>query len=87
MKLLSVDTANYKDAPTEGIRRVLEEVTGSLDACALLDDVDRNPSDLNEHILARAKHAFVCTDFEVKLLCRQRGWGRSPRTIEAAAVT
>ncbi|EKM76326.1 hypothetical protein AGABI1DRAFT_78768, partial [Agaricus bisporus var. burnettii JB137-S8] len=28
VKLLSQDTANYKDAPTEGIRRVLEQVTG-----------------------------------------------------------
>ena len=28
MKLLSEDPANYKDAPREGIRRVLEEVTG-----------------------------------------------------------
>jgi len=28
LKLLSVDPANYKDAPTEGIRRVLELVTG-----------------------------------------------------------
>ncbi|KAF5350124.1 hypothetical protein D9756_009041 [Leucocoprinus leucothites] len=28
VKLLSQDTANYKDAPTEGIRRVLEIVTG-----------------------------------------------------------
>ena len=26
LKLLSVDPANYKDAPTEGIRRVLELV-------------------------------------------------------------
>ena len=26
MKLLSVDPDNYKDAPREGIRRVLEEV-------------------------------------------------------------
>lgn len=25
-KLLSEDPANYKDAPTEGIRRILEEV-------------------------------------------------------------
>ncbi|KAG2440875.1 hypothetical protein HXX76_003729 [Chlamydomonas incerta] len=28
LKLLSVDPANYPDAPREGIRRVLEEVTG-----------------------------------------------------------
>jgi 5-oxoprolinase (ATP-hydrolysing) len=28
MKLLSVDPTNYKDAPTEGIRRILQEVTG-----------------------------------------------------------
>lgn len=28
MKLLSVDPANYQDAPTEGIRRVLEQETG-----------------------------------------------------------
>ncbi|EGW33442.1 uncharacterized protein SPAPADRAFT_50321 [Spathaspora passalidarum NRRL Y-27907] len=28
-KLLSVDPANYKDAPTEGIRRVLEKATGT----------------------------------------------------------
>lgn len=27
LKLLSRDPQNYKDAPTEGIRRVLEEVT------------------------------------------------------------
>lgn len=27
LKLLSVDPANYDDAPTEGIRRVLEEET------------------------------------------------------------
>lgn len=26
MKLLSVDPANYSDAPTEGIRRILEQV-------------------------------------------------------------
>ncbi|EFJ47592.1 hypothetical protein VOLCADRAFT_61291, partial [Volvox carteri f. nagariensis] len=29
LKLLSVDPANYPDAPREGIRRVLEEVTGA----------------------------------------------------------
>ena len=29
-KLLSVDTANYPDAPREGIRRILEQVTGQL---------------------------------------------------------
>ncbi|KAL2203289.1 hypothetical protein CC79DRAFT_1280421 [Sarocladium strictum] len=29
LKLLSVDPSNYKDAPTEGIRRVLEAATGS----------------------------------------------------------
>lgn len=29
LKLLSVDPANYKDAPTEGIRRVLEAATGT----------------------------------------------------------
>lgn len=28
IKLLSVDPANYQDAPTEGIRRVLEAVEG-----------------------------------------------------------
>ncbi|KAG0465155.1 hypothetical protein HPP92_019319 [Vanilla planifolia] len=28
MKLLSVDPANYDDAPIEGIRRILEEYTG-----------------------------------------------------------
>ena len=28
MKLLSVDPQNYADAPTEGIRRILCEVTG-----------------------------------------------------------
>ena len=28
LKLLSVDPANYRDAPTEGIRRVLEQETG-----------------------------------------------------------
>lgn len=28
MKLLSVDPSNYKDAPVEGIRRILEEFTG-----------------------------------------------------------
>ncbi|KAF4904044.1 hypotheticall protein [Colletotrichum fructicola] len=28
LKLLSVDPANYQDAPTEGIRRILEMVTG-----------------------------------------------------------
>ncbi|KAJ8279912.1 hypothetical protein COCON_G00069780 [Conger conger] len=28
LKLLSHDPQNYKDAPTEGIRRVLEEETG-----------------------------------------------------------
>ncbi|KAL5614169.1 hypothetical protein BROUX41_000007 [Berkeleyomyces rouxiae] len=28
LKLLSVDPANYKDAPTEGIRRILETVSG-----------------------------------------------------------
>jgi 5-oxoprolinase (ATP-hydrolysing) len=27
MKLLSVDPANYPDAPREGIRRILEEVS------------------------------------------------------------
>jgi 5-oxoprolinase (ATP-hydrolysing) len=27
MKLLSVDPANYSDAPREGIRRILEEVS------------------------------------------------------------
>ncbi len=29
MKLLSEDPDNYPDAPREGIRRVLEEVTGA----------------------------------------------------------
>ena len=28
MKLLSVDPSNYRDAPTEGIRRIMQEVTG-----------------------------------------------------------
>lgn len=28
LKLLSVDPANYKDAPVEGIRRILEQITG-----------------------------------------------------------
>ncbi len=28
IKLLSVDSANYDDAPTEGIRRILEIATG-----------------------------------------------------------
>jgi len=28
VKLLSVDPNNYSDAPTEGIRRILEQVTG-----------------------------------------------------------
>lgn len=28
LKLLSQDPANYKDAPTEGIRRLLEQITG-----------------------------------------------------------
>lgn len=28
VKLLSVDPANYEDAPTEGIRRILELVSG-----------------------------------------------------------
>ena len=28
VKLLSVDPANYQDAPTEGIRRILEAATG-----------------------------------------------------------
>jgi 5-oxoprolinase (ATP-hydrolysing) len=28
MKLLSVDKANYDDAPTEGIRRIISSVTG-----------------------------------------------------------
>lgn len=27
MKLLSVDPNNYKDAPTEGIRRIISEIT------------------------------------------------------------
>jgi len=30
MKLLSVDPANYPDAPREGIRRILEEVSEML---------------------------------------------------------
>jgi len=30
MKLLSVDPANYADAPREGIRRILEEVSEML---------------------------------------------------------
>lgn len=29
MKLLSVDPQNYKDAPREGIRRILEQVLGT----------------------------------------------------------
>ena len=31
LKLLSRDPQNYKDAPTEGIRRILEEVTRGVD--------------------------------------------------------
>jgi hypothetical protein len=30
MKLLSEDPANYPDAPREGIRRILEQVTGKV---------------------------------------------------------
>lgn len=30
MKLLSRDPQNYKDAPTEGIRRILEQVTAGI---------------------------------------------------------
>ncbi|GHJ88736.1 hypothetical protein NliqN6_5138 [Naganishia liquefaciens] len=44
-KLLSVDPTNYKDAPTEGIRRILEMVTG--------DKVDRKsllPTDKIEFV-------------------------------------
>lgn len=33
LKLLSEDPGNYADAPTEGIRRVLEEV---LDSCKII---------------------------------------------------
>lgn len=29
LKLLSVDPGNYADAPSEGIRRVLEQITGT----------------------------------------------------------
>lgn len=29
MKLLSVDPANYQDAPREGIRRILEQVSSA----------------------------------------------------------
>lgn len=29
LKLLSVDPANYPDAPSEGIRRIIEQVTGT----------------------------------------------------------
>ncbi|XP_034950692.1 5-oxoprolinase [Chelonus insularis] len=36
MKLLSVDPANYDDAPREGIKRILEQETG----CSMKDEVD-----------------------------------------------
>lgn len=37
MKLLSEDPNNYKDAPTEGIRRIIEEECGeALDANGLI---------------------------------------------------
>ena len=38
LKLLSVDPANYEDAPREGIRRIIEEVSGvPLPRSALID--------------------------------------------------
>lgn len=33
MKLLSVDPGNYEDAPREGIRRILEQVTNNFFCC------------------------------------------------------
>lgn len=45
IKLLSVDLANYPDAPTEGVRRVLEHVTGKSFPRGL-----RLPTDKIEHI-------------------------------------
>ena len=43
MKLLSVDPANYKDAPTEGIRRILND-KGLADEKKFLDRVDKIPT-------------------------------------------
>jgi N-methylhydantoinase A/oxoprolinase/acetone carboxylase beta subunit len=34
MKLLSVDPANYPDAPREGIRRILEAVSENMTYCS-----------------------------------------------------
>jgi 5-oxoprolinase (ATP-hydrolysing) len=39
MKLLSVDPANYPDAPREGIRRILEEVSEMLVSILEVSDV------------------------------------------------
>jgi len=38
MKLLSVDPANYPDAPREGIRRILEEVSEMLVSISEVSD-------------------------------------------------
>jgi len=39
MKLLSVDPANYPDAPREGIRRILEEVSEMLVSISEVSDL------------------------------------------------
>jgi hypothetical protein len=39
MKLLSVDPANYPDAPREGIRRILEEVNDMLVSISEVSDL------------------------------------------------
>lgn len=42
MKLLSVDPANYEDAPREGIRRILEQVFIFVEIVGSIDDNVRN---------------------------------------------
>lgn len=42
MKLLSVDPANYEDAPREGIRRILEQVFIFIEIVGSIDDNVRN---------------------------------------------
>jgi hypothetical protein len=65
MKLLSEDPANYEDAPTEGIRRILETELGL--------SMPRNQRVDTSHIISIRMGTTVCacSTFALNRSCRQ----------------
>eukprot|EP00899_Mesostigma_viride_P023377 jgi/Mesvir1/4223/Mv25121-RA.4 len=73
LKLLSEDPVNYKDAPTEGIRRILEEVTGQAIPRASKLPIDR--IDWIRMGTTVATNALLERKGERTALCVTKGFG------------